>query len=156
MKKAKILYKMASRLRQAGRNKEATTLFRRAAALSPTFGRAKMALAHGENYSFPVFPGCEEAESAKDCFQEKLQEYIIENMKYPEEAVKNKIEGRVSVVFTILKDGSIGKIAMRGSDKLLEKEALRLVQSLPRMVPGKRDGQAVETPYSVPIEFRLN
>lgn len=156
MKKAKILYNMASQLRQAGRTNEATTLFRQAAELNPTYGRAKLALAKDENYSFPVFPGCEEAESSKDCFQQKLQEYIIENMEYPEEAVKNKIEGRVSVVFTILKDGSIGKIAMRGSDQLLEKEAFRMVQSLPKMVPGKRDGQAVETPYSVPIEFRLN
>ena len=136
--------------------KEAQEFARQALELNPANGRAKLALAHGENYSFPVFPGCEEAESTKDCFQQKLQEYIIQNMKYPEEAVKNKIEGRVSVVFTILKDGSIGKIAMRGSDQLLEKEAFRLVQSLPRMVPGKRDGQAVETPYSVPIEFRLN
>ena len=155
-RKSDYLYKIGIKLSREGSKEEAKSFLNQALELDPRNGRAKLALMTENSSSFPIFPGCEEAESTRDCFNQKMQEFISANMKYPEEAVKKKIEGRVSIVFTILKDGTIGKIAMKGSDQLLEKEAFRLVQSLPKMIPGKKHGKAVETPYSIPIDFRLN
>src|SRR5690554_5804952 len=64
----------------------------------------------------PVFPGCENAKDKKACFQEKIQAHIVKNFRYPEIAQEMGIQGRVSVMFVIQKDGSIGDIRMRGPD----------------------------------------
>ena len=66
------------------------------------------------------------------------------------------IQGRVNVMFTIDKDGSITNVKMRGPDANLEKEAARIISKLPRMIPGKQRGKPVRVPFSVPITFRLN
>jgi protein TonB len=58
-------------------------------------------------------------------------------------------------MFTIQKDGSIGNIRMRGPDKNLEKEAMRIIKKLPRMTPGKQRGRPVRVPFSIPINFKL-
>ena len=55
----------------------------------------------------------------------------------------------------VKKDGSIGNIRYRGPDKNLEKEALRIIEKLPRMTPGKQRGRAVRVPFSIPITFKL-
>lgn len=103
----------------------------------------------------PVFPGCEKASNKKKCFQDKIQEHIVKNFRYPEVAQEMGIQGRVSVMFVIQKDGSIGDIRMRGPDKNLEAEALRIINKLPKMTPGKQRGRAVKVPFSIPIVFRL-
>ncbi|WP_318343995.1 energy transducer TonB [Flagellimonas baculiformis] len=103
----------------------------------------------------PVFPGCENAANKKDCFQEKMQDHIRKNFRYPEIAQEMGVQGRVSVIFVIQKDGSIGDIRMRGPDKNLEAEALRIIQKLPKMTPGKQRGRAVKVPFSIPITFKL-
>ena len=103
----------------------------------------------------PVFPGCENAANKKDCFQEKMQDHIRRNFRYPEIAQEMGVQGRVSVIFVIQKDGSIGNIRMRGPDKNLEKEAMRIIQKLPKMTPGKQRGRAVKVPFSIPITFKL-
>ena len=73
----------------------------------------------------PVFPGCEGASDKKACFQEMMQKHIRKNFRYPEIAQEMGVQGRVSVIFVIQKDGSIGNIRMRGPDKNLEAEAMR-------------------------------
>jgi len=103
----------------------------------------------------PVFPGCEGAKDKKACFQEKMQAHIVKNFRYPEIAQEMGIQGRVSVMFVIQKDGSIGDIRMRGPDKNLEAEALRIIEKLPKMTPGKQRGRAVKVPFSIPITFKL-
>ncbi len=103
----------------------------------------------------PVFPGCENAANKKDCFQEKMQDHIRKNFRYPEIAQEMGVQGRVSVIFVIQKDGSIGDIRMRGPDKNLEAEAMRIIQKLPKMTPGKQRGRAVKVPFSIPITFKL-
>jgi len=103
----------------------------------------------------PVFPGCEGAKDKKACFQEKMQAHIVKNFRYPEIAQEMGIQGRVSVMFVIQKDGSIGDIRMRGPDKNLEAEALRIIERLPKMTPGKQRGRAVKVPFSIPITFKL-
>ena len=105
----------------------------------------------------PLFPGCEKVAKSKrrDCFNEKIQKHIRKNFRYPEIAQDMGVQGRVSVMFTIQKDGSIGNIKMRGPDKNLEKEAMRIIQKLPRMTPGRQRGRAVRVPFSIPIIFKL-
>ena len=105
----------------------------------------------------PLFPGCERVAKSKrrDCFQEKIQQHIKKNFRYPEIAQEMGIQGRVFVQFTISKDGSITGIRTRGPDKNLEKEADRIICKLPRMTPGKQRGRPVRVPFSVPITFKL-
>lgn len=103
----------------------------------------------------PVYPGCEGASDKRACFNEMIQKHIRKNFRYPEIAQEMGIQGRVNVMFTIMTDGSIGNIRYRGPDKNLEAEALRIIQRLPKMTPGRQRGRAVRVPFSIPITFKL-
>jgi len=103
----------------------------------------------------PIFPGCEGESDKRACFQEMMQKHISKNFRYPEIAQEMGVQGRVSVMFTIQKDGSIGNVRMRGPDKNLEAEAARIIGKLPKMTPGKQRGRAVRVPFSIPITFKL-
>ncbi len=107
----------------------------------------------------PVFPGCENEQTEKDkraCFQEQMLKHIRENFRYPEVAQEMGLQGRVSVVFTVQKDGSIGNVRLRGPHESLETEAARIISKLPKLTPGKQRGTPVKVPYSIPITFKLN
>lgn len=104
----------------------------------------------------PVFPGCEEAEDKRACFNEKITAHIMKNFNYPKEASEKHIEGRVAVMFTIGKDGQIRDIIKRGPDPLLEAEVDRIISTLPKMQAGRQNGQAVDVPFSIPITFKLD
>ena len=94
----------------------------------------------------PQFPGGEAA----------LMQYIQKNLKYPPVAMENNIQGRVVVQFVVTKSGKIGEVKIaRGKDPDLDKEAVRVVKSLPDFIPGKMNGQAVNVWYTLPITFKL-
>ncbi|MEP3373167.1 MAG: energy transducer TonB [Maribacter dokdonensis] len=103
----------------------------------------------------PVFPGCENESDKRACFNKMIQKHIGKNFRYPEIAQEMGVQGRVSVMFVIQKDGSIGNVRMRGPDKNLEAEAARIISKLPKMTPGKQRGRAVRVPFSIPINFKL-
>ena len=103
----------------------------------------------------PVFPGCENAKDQRACFQEKMQKHIRKHFKYPEMAQEMGLQGRVNIMFTIQKDGSISEVRMRGPHEVLEKEAARIISKLPTMTPGKQRGTPVKVPFSIPITFKL-
>ena len=103
----------------------------------------------------PVFPGCENAIDPKECFAEKLVEHIRKNFRYPKAAQEQGIQGRVSVVFTIDVNGNVSSIKKRGPHELLENEAVRIIERLPKMQPGKHEGKVMNVPYAIPITFRL-
>mgnify|MGYP001192258875 FL=1 len=105
----------------------------------------------------PIFPGCESVAKSqrRACFQDKINQHIRRNFRYPEIAQEMGIQGRVYVNFIIAKDGSITNIRMRGPDKNLENEAQRIISRLPQMTPGKQRGRAVRVPFSIQITFRL-
>ena len=84
-----------------------------------------------------------------------MQKHIRRNFRYPEIAQEMGVQGRVNVMFTIQKDGSIGNIRYSGPDKNLEAEALRIIEKLPKMIPGKQRGRPVRVPFSIPITFKL-
>ena len=106
----------------------------------------------------PIFPGCESVSKSerRACFQDKINQHIRRNFRYPDIAQEMGIQGRVYVNFIIAKDGSITNIRMRGPDKNLENEAQRIISRLPRMTPGKQRGKAVNARFTLPIKFRIS
>lgn len=91
----------------------------------------------------PQFPGGEDA----------MRKYLVENIKYPAVAGELGV-GRVFVSFVIDKDGSVTDAkVVRGVDPLLDKEALRVVNAMPKWNPGIQYGKAVKVQYTVPINF---
>lgn len=107
----------------------------------------------------PVFPGCEGVAKNKrlDCFMEQMAKHIKRNQQYPERAMEDGIQGRVSVLFVIDKDGGISNVQVRGpkGGELLEKEAKRVIEKLPKFKPGMQRGKPVKVKYSQPITFKL-
>lgn len=105
----------------------------------------------------PVFPGCEglSQKETRGCFQQKMLEHLKVNFRYPKKAVKKKISGRVSILFTISQNGTVENIKTRGPHPLLEKEAVRIISLLPKMIPGKQQGRPVKVPFSIPLTFSL-
>ena len=103
----------------------------------------------------PVYPGCENIRNKTKCLQENIQRHIVRNFKYPKEAKKNKIQGRVFVQFIVGTGGYVDIIKTRGPDDLLEKEAQRIISLLPKFKPGVLNGKRVRVPFSMPIIFRL-
>lgn len=103
----------------------------------------------------PVFPGCENAEDKRACFQEKIQAHIRKHFNYPDEAQAFGIQGRVSAIFVMDEEGNVVDINMRGPHELLEEETKRILAKLPQMQPGKHEGKTVKVPFSIPITFRL-
>ena len=94
----------------------------------------------------PSFPGGPSA----------LFEYLSKNIKYPVVAEENGIQGRVIVTFVVERDGSITDVrVVKSVDPSLDKEAQRVVKSMPRWIPGKQNGSAVRVKYTVPVTFRL-
>ena len=82
--------------------------------------------------------------------------YLANNIQYPKEAVKSKIQGKVILQFVIERDGTIGDIGVRqGADPLLDAEAIRVVRSMPRWTPGKKDDKTVRCRFILPVVFRL-
>ena len=85
-----------------------------------------------------------------------LMRYLQENIKYPPEAAKNDIEGRVIVQFIVEKTGEVGEVkVVRPISEELDAEAVRVVKTLPKFEPGRQDGEAVAVWYTLPISFKL-
>lgn len=107
----------------------------------------------------PIFPGCENVPKAQRsaCFQDQIQKFILKNQRYPEKAQEDGIQGRVSVMFIIDKDGSVTNVQAKGpkGGELLEKEALRIISKLPKIQPGSQRGKPVKIKFSQPITFKL-
>ena len=97
--------------------------------------------------SMPEFPGGQQA----------LFKYLSENVKYPVIAQENGIQGRVICQFVVNKDGSIVdvEVVRSGGDASLDKEAVRVIKTMPKWKPGKQRGKAVRVKYTVPVNFKL-
>ena len=97
--------------------------------------------------SMPEFPGGQQA----------LFKYLSENIKYPVIAQENGIQGKVVCQFTVNKDGSIVDIEVvrSGGDPSLDKEAVRVIKTMPKWKPGKQRGKPVRVKFTVPVSFKL-
>ena len=88
--------------------------------------------------------------------QAALFEYLSKNIKYPADAEKKKVEGKVFVTFVVDTDGKITDVSlMRKVFPSLDAEAIRVISAMPNWIPGKQKGQVVRVKYTVPIMFRL-
>ena len=95
----------------------------------------------------PEFPGGIQA----------MMKFLSTNIKYPVEAQKKGISGRVIVQFVIMEDGTLDQAkVIRGVDPLLDEEALRVVKSMPKWKPGMDRGEAVKVRFTAPIMFNLS
>ena len=95
----------------------------------------------------PSFPGG----------RDKLMTYLSENIKYPNEAKKNKVEGRVFVSFVVEKDGTIDDVKiLRGIGSGCDKESIRVIENMPKWTPGTQRGKAVRVAFNLPIMFKLS
>ena len=105
----------------------------------------------------PVFEVVEQMPEFPDGGMAGLMEYFKKNLRYPEEAKKAGMQGRVVVQFLINKNGAISDASvLRSVDRLLDAEAVRLVRSMPRWKPGMQKGKAVTVKYTVPVLFKLD
>ncbi len=94
----------------------------------------------------PTFPGGQAA----------MYEFMKKELRYPEMAAQNNIQGRVIVQFVVEKDGSIGEVkVVRKVDSDLDKEAVRMVKSMPKFIPGRMNGQSVRVWFTLPVNFKL-
>lgn len=83
-------------------------------------------------------------------------EFLQTNMKYPEDAAKQKVEGRVMVEFVVETDGSVSDVHVaKQVFPSLDAEAIRVVQAMPKWTPGKKKGKVVRVKYNLPIVFRM-
>ena len=97
--------------------------------------------------NMPEFPGG----------QAELMKFLSQNVKYPALAQENGIQGRVVCQFVVERDGSIANVeVVRSSqDSSLDKEAVRVIKSMPKWTPGKQRGKPVRVKYTVPVNFKL-
>ena len=103
-----------------------------------------------------VFEVVEQMPEFPDGGMAGLMEYFKKNLRYPEEAKKAGMQGRVVVQFLINKNGAISDASvLRSVDRLLDAEAVRLVRSMPKWKPGMQKGKAVTVKYTVPVLFKL-
>ncbi len=94
----------------------------------------------------PSFPGGEAA----------MYEWLGKNIQYPVIAQENNIQGRVTCQFVVGRNGEIEDVrVVRGVDASLDKEAVRVIRSMPKWIPGKQGGNAVKVRYTLPVQFKL-
>ena len=94
----------------------------------------------------PSFPGGEAA----------MYEWLSKNINYPVIAQENNIQGRVTCQFVVGRNGEIEDVrVVRGVDASLDKEAIRVIRSMPKWIPGKQGGNAVKVRYTLPVQFKL-
>lgn len=85
-----------------------------------------------------------------------LFQYMADNMKYPKDAEKQKVEGRVMVQFIVETDGSISNTeVIKRVFPSLDAEATRVISAMPKWTPGKQNGKVVRVKYTIPVSFRL-
>ena len=95
----------------------------------------------------PQFPGGQIA----------MLKYIMENIKYPKQIMEEGIQGRVTVRFIVEKDGRVSNVRLlRSVQSALDKEAIRVVKSMPKWTPGKQNGKPVRVRFNLPVMFKLN
>lgn len=94
----------------------------------------------------PQFPGGEKA----------LRQYLADHVRYPPLAAENNIQGKVTIRFVVGKDGAVSKVeVLQGIDRVCDEEAIRVVKSMPKWIPGRHNGRAVPVIFTVPIVFKL-
>ena len=121
-----------------------------------TKGNENKESANTQNETGVVFNVVEQMPEFADGGMPGLMKYLGANIKYPEEAKKNKIEGRVIIQFVVAKDGSIKDATiLRSVSPELDAEALRVINAMPNWKPGIQKGEPVNVKFTIPVTFKL-
>jgi len=104
----------------------------------------------------PIWPGCENNDVAKRdvCFDQMLSKHIQKNFKYPANAWKDNVQGRIVVKFCINTKGEVDILAVEGENQELKEEAKRNILAIPKMKPGMYAGKPKAIEYTVPFTFK--
>lgn len=134
----------------AMREEERRIALEELAKTTPTFTDAKGNIVYNKAEVEPSFEGGKKA----------MMNYLQDNIKFPKEAQDNGIEGTVFVDFIVSADGSIREVGVTDApgeiiDPSFSAEAIRVVSAMPKWIPGRQRGKAVEVKYSLPITFRM-
>jgi hypothetical protein len=107
----------------------------------------------------PVFPGCEDLESNADkkaCMSKGVQKLVVENFNTDlADDLGLKGRQRINVIFKINNEGDVVDVRARAPHPALSEEAIRVLKTLPKMIPGEQKGKKVNVPYSLPIVFQV-
>ena len=107
----------------------------------------------------PRFPGCEDIDDQKakeDCAKKKMLEFIYTNLRYPKEAREKGVSGMAVVQLIVERDGSISHASIiKNPGAGTGKEVQRVVESMPKWIPGKQSGKTVRVVYTLPVKFKL-
>jgi beta-lactamase regulating signal transducer with metallopeptidase domain len=108
----------------------------------------------------PVFPGCEDSskDDQKKCFSDQITKHVANNFnsKSADNLNLNKGVQRIVTTFKINKSGEVSELKVKATHSDLEVEAKRVINSLPKMVPGMHEGKTVNVTYALPINFNIN
>ena len=89
-------------------------------------------------------------------FKGDVQKYLSENIVYPQQALKQEIEGRVFVKFIVKETGEIDSVRVpKPGNPLFDVEAIRVISNMPRWKPGRQNGRKVNVRFMLPVSFRL-
>ena len=105
----------------------------------------------------PIFVDCKDLGWDKQfqCFEEQLEKHIKTHFCYPKKALEEGIQDRVVVDFTVQINGTVKILKITGTDKELKAAARSVIESLPRLIPGKKRGKPIAIKFSCPINFKL-
>lgn len=109
--------------------------------------------------SMPAFLGCDSLSNSAErlaCNDERVAEFVKQNLIYPQSAIENNIEGTVAASVIVNENGCLTSFRILTSvDCEIDKEALRILSTMPAWVPGKQRSVPVKVQYNIPIQFEL-
>lgn len=102
----------------------------------------------------PIWPRCDKSRMTPvKCFDNNLRQHVIKSFRYPDIARKDALEGTVTVEFIINNKGKAEVLDVKGGHRYLQREAVRIIRSIPKMKPGKWGNKPIAVAYEVPITF---
>ncbi len=99
----------------------------------------------------PVWPGCEDAENPKSCFNQQLMKHVQSNYEYPKNDDGDYVRGKVTIKLVINEEGKAVAESIEGSEPEVNKAAEAMIAKIPQLEPGTRKGEPKETSYTIPL-----
>lgn len=101
----------------------------------------------------PIWPGCENSESTKNCFSTQMNGFIKENFSYSQNDEGEWVRGKSTVSFTVDESGKVTNVKTEGPEPIVNREVERVVKSFPKLEPGKRGDKPVAINYQMSFNF---
>ncbi len=111
-----------------------------------------ISLANAQQTS-PIWPGCEDAEDVKKCFNQKLSQHVREHYEYPKNDAGEYVRGKVTISFEIDENGEVAVNSVEGAKPEVNQAAKEMILEIPKMEPGTLNGEADARNFTVPFNF---